>query len=115
VGTAFHPHVIVQYDQNIQVRAGDINIQAPFPNRLIYVNDPANEDLQLSDDLGLLLSQARLFLISGFNAVRDQAVLDQRLATLQLHVRDLPDDAVVYYEDAGFHQPGSANAFATPC
>ncbi|MGN9909518.1 ADP-dependent glucokinase/phosphofructokinase [Phytohabitans sp. LJ34] len=102
----FHPHLIVQYDQGVQVRAGDIDIAAPFPNRLIYVNDPPNGSMLLSPELGRLLRSARVFLISGFNAIRDQGLLDQRLATLRGHMRQLPAGAVVYYEDAGFHEPG---------
>jgi len=99
------PHLIVQYEQDMRVRAGDIDIRAPFPNRLIYVNDPANEAMLLSDELGSLLRDARVFLISGFNAVRDREVLDQRLSALRCHMQQLPPGAVVYYEDAGFHEP----------
>jgi ADP-dependent phosphofructokinase/glucokinase len=102
----FFPHLIVQYDQDVRVRAGDIDIRAPFPNRLIYVNDPPNESMLLSDELGELLRTARVFLISGFNAIRDQRLLDRRLSALRSHLRQLPAEAVVYYEDAGFHQPG---------
>jgi ADP-dependent phosphofructokinase/glucokinase len=100
-----YPHLIVQYDRDVRVRAGDIDIRAPGPNRLIYVNDPANEALLLSDELGALLRDARIFLISGLNAIRDQRILDQRLAELRCHMRQLPSEAVVVYEDAGFHQP----------
>jgi hypothetical protein len=101
----FYPHLIVQYDQDLRIRAGDIDIRAPFPNRLIYVNDPANESMLLSDGLGALLRAAQVFLISGLNAVRDRRVLDRRLATLRGHMRQLPAEAIVYYEDAGFHEP----------
>jgi ADP-dependent phosphofructokinase/glucokinase len=101
----FYPHLVVQYDRDVRVRVGDIDIRAPSPNRLIYVNDRANEALELSDQLGFLLRDARIFLISGFNAVRDQGVLDQRLSTLRCHMRHLRPDAVVYYEDAAFHEP----------
>jgi ADP-dependent phosphofructokinase/glucokinase len=101
----FYPHLIVQYDQDMRVRVGDIDLQAPFPNRLIYVNDPANEALLLSDELGALLRDARVFLISGLNAVRDRGVLDQRLSTLRCHMQQLSSEAVVYYEDAGYHEP----------
>jgi ADP-specific Phosphofructokinase/Glucokinase conserved region len=102
---AGYPHLIAQYDRDLRVRAGDIDIRAPFPNRLIYVNDPANEALLLSDELGVLLRDARVFLISGLNAVRDRGVLDRRLSALRGHMRHLPAEAVVYYEDAGFHEP----------
>jgi sugar/nucleoside kinase (ribokinase family) len=99
------PHLIVEYDGTLRIRAGDIDLRARFPNRLIYVNDPANEALVLSDDLSCLLSDARIFLISGFNGIRDPDVLDQRLRALRHHMRRLPADALVYYEDAAFHEP----------
>ncbi len=100
-----YPHLIVQYDQDVRVRAGDIDIRSPFPNRLIYVNDPANEDMRLSDELGSRLRDANVFLISGFNAMRDEQALDRRLSALRRHMQMLPTEAVVYYEDAGFHEP----------
>jgi ADP-dependent phosphofructokinase/glucokinase len=101
----FNPNTIVQYAQDLQVRAGDINVRAPFPNRLIYANDPSNSSMLLSPELGALLLGARLFLISGLNSIRDQQLLDRRLSSLQDHMRQLPAEAVVYYEDAGFHAP----------
>jgi ADP-dependent phosphofructokinase/glucokinase len=104
-----YPHLIVQYEQGIRVRVGDIDLHAPFPNRLIYVNDPPNEALVLSDELGSLLGDADIFLVSGFNSMRDQDVLDSRLVTLKRHMRRLPSHALVYYEDAAFHEP----AFST--
>ncbi|WP_238005454.1 ADP-dependent glucokinase/phosphofructokinase [Dactylosporangium sp. AC04546] len=104
-GDTFYPHLIVQYDKGLRVRAGDIDIVAPFPNRLIYVNDPANGDMRLTDDLGDRLGRAEVFLISGFNAMRDEAELDERLASLKAHMRRLPAGAVTYFEDAAYHEP----------
>ncbi|WP_433183228.1 ADP-dependent glucokinase/phosphofructokinase [Actinoallomurus sp. CA-150999] len=105
VGDTFNPHLIVQYDKGLRVRASDIDMIAPFPNRLIYVNDPANGAMLLSDDLGDRLGKADVFLISGFNAMRDEAELDERLASLKAHMRQLPDGAVTYFEDAAYHEP----------
>ncbi|MEV0228388.1 ADP-dependent glucokinase/phosphofructokinase [Nonomuraea sp. NPDC050786] len=104
-GDTFYPHLIVQYDKGLRVRAGDIDIVAPFPNRLIYVNDSANAAMLLTDDLGDRLGRADIFLISGFNAMRDEAELDERLAALKEHMRQLPYGAVVYFEDAAYHEP----------
>ena len=106
-GTAdtFYPHLIVQYDQGLLIRANDIDISAPFPNRLIYVNDPANSDMLLTADLGARLGSAEVFLISGFNAMRDVGELDERLASLRAHMRRLPSTAVTYFEDAAYHEP----------
>ncbi|HEX9999264.1 MAG TPA: ADP-dependent glucokinase/phosphofructokinase [Actinoplanes sp.] len=100
-----YPHLIVQYDKGLRIRAGDLDITAPFPNRLIYVNDPANSDMLLTDDLGDRLGKADVFLISGFNAMRDEAELVERLAALRSHMRQLPPGAVTYFEDAAYHEP----------
>ncbi|MEV4641287.1 ADP-dependent glucokinase/phosphofructokinase [Actinoplanes sp. NPDC049548] len=100
-----YPHLIVQYDRGLRVRAGDIDVTAPFPNRLIYVNDPANGAMVLTGDLGERLSKAAVFLISGFNAMRSRDQLDRRLADLRSHLRQLPAEALVYFEDAAYHVP----------
>jgi ADP-dependent phosphofructokinase/glucokinase len=101
----FYPHLIVQYDRGLRIQAGDLDITAPFPNRLIYVNDPANGDMRLTADLGDRLREAAVFLISGFNAMRDEAELDRRLTALREHMRQLPPGAVTYFEDAAYHEP----------
>ncbi|MEV8510718.1 ADP-dependent glucokinase/phosphofructokinase [Dactylosporangium sp. NPDC051484] len=104
-GDTFYPHLIVQYDKGLRVRASDIDITAPFPNRLIYVNDPANGAMLLTGDLGDRLAKADVFLISGLNAMLDEAELDERLASLKGHMRQLPSGAVTYFEDAAYHEP----------
>jgi ADP-dependent phosphofructokinase/glucokinase len=100
----FYPHLIVQYDRGLRIRAGDVDITAPFPNRLIYVNDPANGTMRLTADLGDRLAAASVFLVSGFNAMRDEAELDDRLRALNEHMRRLPPTAVTYFEDAAYHE-----------
>jgi ADP-dependent phosphofructokinase/glucokinase len=103
VRDTFYPHLIVQYDKGIQI--GSLGVTAPFANRLIYVNDPANESMALTDDLGARLSRAEVFLVSNFNAMRDKDLLDQRLAALRAHMRQLPAYALTYFEDAAYHEP----------
>jgi ADP-dependent phosphofructokinase/glucokinase len=105
VEDTFYPHLIVMYDQGLWIRANDIDIHAPFPNRLIYVNDPPNADMLLTDDLGDRLGKAEVFLISGFNAMRDKNELELRLAALKEHMRQLPPEAITYFEDAAYHEP----------
>jgi ADP-dependent phosphofructokinase/glucokinase len=105
VEDTFYPHLIVQYDRGLRIRAGDLDVTAPFPNRLIYVNDPANAAMLLADELGPRLRSAEVFLISGFNAMRDKDELDDRLASLRAHMWELPPGAVTYFEDAAYHEP----------
>lgn len=99
------PHLIIQFPAGTTVRAGDIDIRAPYPNRIIYTNDPPNRDLVLADDLPDVLARSRVFLVAGFNVMRDEALLRDRLATLDVARRRMPADALVLYEDAGFHDP----------
>jgi ADP-dependent phosphofructokinase/glucokinase len=100
-----HPHLIVQFPAGARVHTGDVDLRAPHANRLIYVNDPPSRELVLSTELGTLLSTAAIFLVSGFNSMQNRATLDRRLHELREHMQALPSDALVVYEDAGFHAP----------
>lgn len=99
------PHLIVQFRAGTRVRAGDLDLSAPHPNRVILANDPPHEQMRLSPELGGILDEARVFLLSGLNAIRDPAVLDTRLTELAALLADLGPDCLVHYEDAGFHVP----------
>jgi ADP-dependent phosphofructokinase/glucokinase len=99
------PHLIVQYASGARVRALDLDLCAPHPNRVIYADDPPNRQMHLHPKLGEALSQADVFLVSGFNSIRDPAVLSERLGELRRHMKNLPETALTFYEDAGFHVP----------
>jgi ADP-dependent phosphofructokinase/glucokinase len=105
------PHLIVQFPTGARVRVPDssgavVDLVAAHPNRLIYSNDPPNQTLYLSDQLPAALAAARIFLISGFNSMRDAAALTERLDELRTDMAALPSNALVMYEDSGFHMPG---------
>ncbi|MDP9027879.1 MAG: ADP-dependent glucokinase/phosphofructokinase [Actinomycetota bacterium] len=99
------PHLIIQFPVGAMVRIGGVALTASHANRLIYSNDPPNQTLFLSDELPSVLELARVFLISGFNSMQDAAALDERLAQLRAAMVRLPREAVVFYEDSGFHRP----------
>lgn len=102
------PHLIVQFSAGTRVRVGDIDILAPHPNRIIFANDPPSRELVLSDQLGSVLRDASVFLVSGFNVMQSRALLEQRVDELKRHMSQLPPDALVIYEDSGFHRPALA-------
>lgn len=101
----FDPHLIVQFAEGMKIEAGDISFTSPGPNRIIFTNDPPNRELIISDELGDVLSNAKIFMISGFNCIQDPLVLDQRIHSIQTHMNRLPEDAVIFFEDAGYHIP----------
>lgn len=103
------PHLIVQYPAGARIRLGTGELTSHAPNRLIYAHDPPNAELVLADGLGDVLADADVFLVCGFNTVRDEATLSARLDDLRRHMKRLPPDALVIYEDAGFHVPARSD------
>ena len=77
------PHLIVQFDKGTHVRAGDIDICSSRANRIIYHDDTDNVIMRLNEEFGDLITGAKVFLVSGFNAMRDEQLLVDRLASLQ--------------------------------
>ncbi|WP_337004478.1 MULTISPECIES: ADP-dependent glucokinase/phosphofructokinase [unclassified Microbacterium] len=97
------PHLIVQYPVGAHVRLMDADILSPAANRLIFANDPPNREMLLAPELGDELATASAFLVSGFNTMQDHDLLERRLDELGRAMDRLPDDALVFYEDAGFY------------
>jgi ADP-dependent phosphofructokinase/glucokinase len=98
------PHLIVQLPESGSVPVVDGEIVIDGPNRLIFVNDPAQATMELTPDLGNVLAGAEVFLVSGFNAMSDAALLRRRLETVTAAMEALPSTALVMYEDAGYHR-----------
>ncbi|MBV7327987.1 ADP-dependent glucokinase/phosphofructokinase [Chloroflexi bacterium TSY] len=59
--------------------------------------------MNLNEDFSSLITDARVFLISGFNAMQSEELLTNRLESLLRIMQNLPKDVLVYYEDAGFY------------
>jgi ADP-dependent phosphofructokinase/glucokinase len=100
-----YPHLIVQFDKGARVCAGDIDLTAPRANRIIYHDDTDNVAMRLDEGFGDLIAEARVFLVSGFNAMRSEQLLADRLATLRRIMARLPAGAQVFFEDAGYYDP----------
>lgn len=96
------PHLIVQFGKATRVRANGIDLCARHANRIIYHCDTDNILMALNEAYTDLIGDAKVLLISGFNAMHSETLLADRLATLTRIMAALPEDATVYYEDAGF-------------
>ena len=98
-----YPHLIVQFGINTYVQAGDIDIRTRQANRLIYHSDTDNIIMNLNEDFADLITGAKALLVSGFNAMQSQTLLADRLASVLRMMERLPEDAVMFCEDAGFY------------
>ena len=102
---SLHPHVIIQFDKGNSVKANDIEICSSQSNRIIYHHDDDNIAMNLNEDFSDLITDARVFLISGFNAMQSETLLLKRLESLSNMMETLPRNALVYYEDGGYYEP----------
>lgn len=100
-----YPHLIVQFDKAAHVKAGDIALCAAQANRLIYHSDTDNITMSLNQDFADLITDAQVLLVSGFNAMQSEALLISRLESVLKMMARLPEDAVVFCEDAGYYEP----------
>jgi ADP-dependent phosphofructokinase/glucokinase len=100
-----YPHLIVQFRAGDAVHANDIHIETNRANRIIYTNDPDNARMRLHPGLGSLLAGAKVFLVSGFNAMNDPVLLKERLAELREVLKNIPEDTTVFFEDGCYHVP----------
>lgn len=105
---SLEPHLIVQYPQDARIQLTDGTVEAPAANRLIYVNDASNRNMALAPDLPRHLAQADVVLLSGLNSMQDEHLLALRLHDLSDWLATVPEHAVVYFEDAGYHVPAIA-------
>ncbi len=102
---SLHPHLIVQFDKDARIKAGDIDICASQANRIIYHHDDDNMTMNLNEDFAKLITDAKVFLLSGFNAMQSEILLRRSLESLLRIMEKLPKDALVYYEDGGYYEP----------
>ena len=100
---SFYPHLIVQFNKGTCVQCGNVSINTKSANRIIYVNDHDNVAMEISPELESLSTDARVFLISGFNAMQSEELLSDKLGKLLSIIKSLPSETVVFYEDACYH------------
>jgi len=100
-----YPHLIVQFDKDARLKAGNIEIRAAQANRLIYHSDSDNITMKLNEDFAELITEAEVLLVSGFNAMQSKALLVDRMASLLRIMESLPEDAAVFCEDGGYYEP----------
>jgi ADP-dependent phosphofructokinase/glucokinase len=99
------PHLIVQFRNGTRVKAGDIDIYTNRANRIIYSNDYDNIVMNINEDFSNLVTEASIFLVSGFNVMQSNELLAKRLESVLRIMEKLPAEALVYYEDAAFYDP----------
>lgn len=102
---SIYPHLIVQFGAGDRVQAGAIDIRARQPNRLIYHCNADRIAMRIAPDFANHIVDAKVLLVSGFNAMQSKSLLLERLGQVRQLLEYLPKDAMVYLEDGGYHDP----------
>ncbi|MCE2472384.1 MAG: hypothetical protein J4G18_10900 [Anaerolineae bacterium] len=100
---SIYPHLIVQFGAGDRVKAGEIDICARQPNRLIYHCNADRIAMRIAPDFAILIEDAKVLLVSGFNAMQSKQLLLERLREVMNLLECLPKDATVFLEDGGYH------------
>ncbi len=102
---SLYPHLIIQYDKGSRITIEGTIIETSRANRIIFNN---NEDLMAMRLNPLFFKEARksqILLLSGFNAIRNLQILEERLALVVSELLDFPHTIPILYEDACFQKP----------
>ncbi len=102
---SFYPHLIIQYYKNTNIKARDIEIHTNQANRIIYVNDYDNTIMKINLDFAKLATNAKVLLVSGFNAMQSKELLADRLGIVLQIIHHIKPNALIFYESACFHRP----------
>ncbi len=104
------PHYIIQLQKGSHLYANGRDILIPESNRLIFNFDSINPVLKLNSDyLNFIEHNAHRFcshIISGFNVISDDSVLEQRIGMIIDHLKKTRlanPEIIFYFEDAFYY------------
>jgi len=102
-------HMVLQYSKDTRITANGTTYTVPASNRLIMDFDKIHKFLPIDRDFLQYGETAscglRAYAISGFNAIVDTAIMEERTTGLAAHFRRLKDrnpDCRLYLEDAHY-------------
>ena len=98
-------HCIMQYNQGLRVQVDSKYITASQSNRIILNNNPAIKRVMINPHFFSLAKECPTVLISGFNAIHDVKILEERLAQTAHYLSTFNKSTTVFYEEGCFHKP----------
>ena len=108
----YEPHYIFQFEQGDSITIDSNTITAPRANRVIVPYDETNNVLSIRENyfdyILENLDSIRTLALSGFNTIRDEAVLSRRIDTIRPYLREIlnrREHPLIYLEDAAYHVP----------
>ena len=98
-----YPHLIVQYPANLKLELKNNNITSKKSDRLIFVNDPINENIKINQDIFKNINRCKIFLFSGLNCIKNNEIVNKLLSMIKGNFHKIPKNSFSYYEDSNYH------------
>ena len=98
-----YPHLIVQYPANLKLELKNNNITSKKSDRLIFVNDPINENIKINQDIFKNINRCKIFLFSGLNCIKNNEIVNKLLSMIKDNFHKIPINCFSYYEDSNYH------------
>lgn len=106
-------HLIIQFKKGDVIRLHDQKIDIPTSNRLIITKITVNETIPFVDAYFRFIENNAKHItsnvLSGFNVVKDEKILLERLEYVKDHVKRYKknnEQGIVFFEDAHYHSEG---------
>lgn len=99
------PHLIIQFSKGDHFLLEEKLFYTPQSNRLIFVNDINSREVTISPEWRKMAETADVILVSGFNSIQDESLLEKRLNEMADSLKNRKKDSLVIVEDAGYHNP----------
>ena len=102
-------HIILQYQKDDELIIGDEKIKIPCSNRLIFFYDSVHKNFPISEDFLRYHEQAApspsSYLLSGFDAISEMPILQERLDTLTAHLKVMRQNhpSTIFYLEGAFY------------
>ncbi len=94
-----YPHVDLQYQAGVCIKANDIDFTTPRENRVLFSRDIDSLNMEISQDFSPMIEKAEVFLLSCFSEILDFDILKDRMIRTGNLLGTLPENALVVMED----------------
>lgn len=105
-------HFILQFKKDDTLKIFGKEVAIPFSNRMILFFDTVHKIVPIRKDFlsywNTSEEEPSSYLISGFDAIIDKSVMEQRLQELEIHLKDMKEKhpgTVFYFEGAFYMNP----------
>jgi ADP-dependent phosphofructokinase/glucokinase len=94
-----YPHVDLQYQAGVCIKANDIDFTTPRENRILFSRDIDSMNMEISQDFSPMIAETEVFLLSCFSEILNFDILKDRMIRTSNLLRTLPENALVVMED----------------